>query len=264
VKDVPKYASCVRQYITAPLNQNMFDALVSFTFNLGCGALQGSTLRRKLNAGSYSSVCPELKKWVNAGGRVLTGLVRRRNDECSLFQSCAGLTTAGNFISCPSADACSSCILNSENDAMLALYESNGWDTTCSASNWKKMADDWCNTTNPWECYWKTPGGAINDTAACTACPNMPEPSIPPYDEDDVNITCTTTQADLCPDSECLAIVENSTCNALSGNCLLSPSEDNGITIPTCIQEGDVDSPAARVLVGLISLLLAALLTFKD
>ena len=75
----------VERYIDAELNDNQFSALVSFVFNLGGGALRGSTLRRRLNAGDYDAVPSELARWVYAGGRVLNGLVRRRRAEGELF-----------------------------------------------------------------------------------------------------------------------------------------------------------------------------------
>ncbi len=83
--DVVRYVACVDRLITVPLNQNQVDALVSFTFNVGCGALETSTLRRILNAGDYAGVCEQLKRWVKADGRTLGGLIRRRAEECELF-----------------------------------------------------------------------------------------------------------------------------------------------------------------------------------
>ncbi len=83
--DVVRYVACVDRLITVPLNQNQVDALVSFAFNVGCGALEMSTLRRILNAGDYAGVCEQLKRWVKAGGETLPGLVRRRAAECELF-----------------------------------------------------------------------------------------------------------------------------------------------------------------------------------
>ena len=68
-----------------PLQQCQFDSLVSFTFNLGSGALQSSTLRRKLNRGNYDGAQREFRKWVYAGGRRLRGLVLRRAAEAELF-----------------------------------------------------------------------------------------------------------------------------------------------------------------------------------
>ena len=59
-------------------------ALVDFAYNLGTGALRSSTLRKRVNAGSWEAVPVELRKWVRGGGRVLPGLVRRRDAEAAL------------------------------------------------------------------------------------------------------------------------------------------------------------------------------------
>jgi lysozyme len=60
-------------------------ALIDFTFNLGAGQLKSSTLRRKVNAGDWEAVPAELRKWVKGGGRVLRGLVVRREAEIALI-----------------------------------------------------------------------------------------------------------------------------------------------------------------------------------
>ena len=60
-------------------------AIVDFTFNLGAGRLQTSTLRRCINAGNWDRVPQELRRWVRGGGRVLPGLVRRREAEVALI-----------------------------------------------------------------------------------------------------------------------------------------------------------------------------------
>ena len=75
----------VLRYIDAPLTDGQFDALVSFTFNLGSGALQRSTLRRKVNRQVHSEVPSQLNRWVWAGGRKLPGLVVRRHLESQLY-----------------------------------------------------------------------------------------------------------------------------------------------------------------------------------
>ncbi len=62
-------------------------ALIDFTFNLGAGQLRASTLRRKVNAGAWDDVPAELRKWVRGGGRVLRGLVLRREAECVVITS---------------------------------------------------------------------------------------------------------------------------------------------------------------------------------
>lgn len=77
----------VRNLVTVPLSQGQFDALTSFTFNLGAGALEGSTLLAKLNSGDYAGAQAEFGRWVHADGQVLQGLVNRRATEAELFGS---------------------------------------------------------------------------------------------------------------------------------------------------------------------------------
>ncbi len=85
MQDVAVAERAVLRYIHAPLTQGQFDALVSFTFNLGAGALQRSTLRRVINRGDYTSAPHQLRRWVFAEGRKLRGLVRRREAEVGLW-----------------------------------------------------------------------------------------------------------------------------------------------------------------------------------
>jgi GH24 family phage-related lysozyme (muramidase) len=85
--DVGKAERAVLRLIAVPLTQGQFDALVSFTFNLGGGALQRSTLRRKVNREEHDDVPAELMKWVWAGGRKLKGLVKRRAAEARVYKS---------------------------------------------------------------------------------------------------------------------------------------------------------------------------------
>lgn len=75
----------VERYIAAPLTDNQFSALVSFTFNLGAGALQRSTLRQKINRYEQDAIAPEWRRWVWAGGRRWAGLLRRREAEILLY-----------------------------------------------------------------------------------------------------------------------------------------------------------------------------------
>ena len=86
-KDVGIAERAVLRLISVPLTDGQFDALVSFTFNLGAGALQRSTLRRKVNRGEHESVPGELMKWVWAAGKRLPGLVRRRKAEALAYSS---------------------------------------------------------------------------------------------------------------------------------------------------------------------------------
>ncbi|MBD8109108.1 lysozyme [Erwinia persicina] len=85
LQDIAASEYAVNRYVTVPLTQHQFDALVSFTFNLGSGNLHTSTLLKKLNAGDYSGAAEEFQRWVNAGGKKMAGLVRRREAEKSLF-----------------------------------------------------------------------------------------------------------------------------------------------------------------------------------
>lgn len=86
-QDVRIAEQAIAKLICVPLSQNQFDALVSFTFNLGPGALQRSTLRRIINRGEHEQVPAELLRWVWAGGRKLAGLARRRAAEGALYIS---------------------------------------------------------------------------------------------------------------------------------------------------------------------------------
>lgn len=83
--DLGQYAAAVEKSVKVPLNDNQFAALVSFTYNVGAGALAKSTLIKKLNAGNYAAVPSELAKWDKAGGKKLKGLTRRRAAEAALF-----------------------------------------------------------------------------------------------------------------------------------------------------------------------------------
>lgn len=75
----------IHKYVTVDLNQNQFDALVAFAFNVGLGNLQSSTLLRLLNQGLYQDAADQLPRWNKAGGNILAGLTRRRDAERALF-----------------------------------------------------------------------------------------------------------------------------------------------------------------------------------
>lgn len=81
-----KYEDCVNNYVKVKLNQNQFDALVDFCYNLGTGAFIGSTLLKKLNAGDFIGASAEFPKWTKAAGKELPGLVTRRRNERLLFE----------------------------------------------------------------------------------------------------------------------------------------------------------------------------------
>ena len=79
------FEKAVTNYIKVRLNKNQFDTLVSFSFNCGAGALKTSTLLKKLNSCDYNGAANELLKWNKSNGKVLNGLVRRRQEEKELF-----------------------------------------------------------------------------------------------------------------------------------------------------------------------------------
>lgn len=84
-KDLISYENDVKRYIRVDVTQEEFDALVSFTYNLGAGNLQDSTLRQKINAKDYLAAADQFLAWNKAGGKVLPGLTKRRAREKQLF-----------------------------------------------------------------------------------------------------------------------------------------------------------------------------------
>lgn len=84
-KDVESAERAVLRLVNVPLTDGQFDALVSFTFNLGSGAFQRSTLRRKVNRQAHAEVPEQLMRWVWAGGKKLKGLELRRQVEVSFY-----------------------------------------------------------------------------------------------------------------------------------------------------------------------------------
>ena len=84
--DVAKFEEAVTRAVKVPLEQNQYDALVSWTFNLGPSNLSSSTMLRVLNEGNYEEVPAQIKRWNKAGGKVLQGLIRRREAEALLFE----------------------------------------------------------------------------------------------------------------------------------------------------------------------------------
>jgi len=84
-RELAKFETGVDRLVTVDMNQNEFDALVSFAYNVGLGALGSSTLLKKLNKGDRAGAAKEFAKWTRGGGRVLPGLVSRRASEAALF-----------------------------------------------------------------------------------------------------------------------------------------------------------------------------------
>ena len=85
LEDISEFEDHVMNNVKVSLNQNQFDAMVSWTFNLGAGNLKSSTLLKVLNGNDYEDVPEQIKRWNKAGGKVLEGLIRRREAEALLF-----------------------------------------------------------------------------------------------------------------------------------------------------------------------------------
>ena len=85
--DLEKFERCVDRYVEVEITQEQFDALVCFTFNVGCGSLQSSTLLKLINAGNFEAAAQQFGRWNKANGKVLAGLTRRRDAERQLFET---------------------------------------------------------------------------------------------------------------------------------------------------------------------------------
>lgn len=86
-KDLEPVIYGINKCVLVPINQNQFDALCSFSFNLGIGALKKSTLLKLLLSKEYDLAANEFLKWNKAGGKTLPGLTKRREAEKELFLS---------------------------------------------------------------------------------------------------------------------------------------------------------------------------------
>jgi len=83
--EMEEYEGYINDMVNVDLEQNQFDAMVSWAFNLGPANLKASTLLKVLNAKDYEGVPAQIKRWNKAGGKVLQGLIRRREAESLLF-----------------------------------------------------------------------------------------------------------------------------------------------------------------------------------
>ena len=83
--DLEESEEAVERYVTVDLEQHEFDALVSFTFNCGAGALKSSTLLKLLNNGNRQGAAAQFLRWDKAGGKRVAGLTRRRKAEMEMF-----------------------------------------------------------------------------------------------------------------------------------------------------------------------------------
>ena len=85
LSELEEYEGYIENMVTVPLTQNQFDALVVWIYNLGPTNFKNSTLLKELNAGNYNAAGQEITRWNKAGGKVLAGLVKRREAEAELF-----------------------------------------------------------------------------------------------------------------------------------------------------------------------------------
>jgi lysozyme len=84
-EDLAFFRNGVKRLVKVALNKNQFGALVSFAYNLGLGSLESSTLLKMLNAKDYQGAADQFLRWNKSKGKVLTGLVRRREAERAVF-----------------------------------------------------------------------------------------------------------------------------------------------------------------------------------
>lgn len=82
------FEGCVDEKVTSTLNQNQYDALVSFCYNVGCGEFGDSTLLKRVNNNANDpDITNQFKRWVYSGGKITKGLKKRRNQENYLYFS---------------------------------------------------------------------------------------------------------------------------------------------------------------------------------
>lgn len=87
--DVQEFEQCVESALLVDVTQEQFDALVCFSYNVGCKAFSGSTLLKLLNNGDTEAASQQFLRWNKAGGHVMAGLTRRREAERDLFKGIA-------------------------------------------------------------------------------------------------------------------------------------------------------------------------------
>ena len=85
-EEITEYEEYVNNMVKVPLEQNQFDSLCAWVFNLGPTNLEKSTLLKLLNAGDYHLIPSQIRRWNKAGGETLKGLIRRREAESLLFE----------------------------------------------------------------------------------------------------------------------------------------------------------------------------------
>lgn len=85
-EDISWVEDVINTEVKAPINQEQFDVLASFVYNIGGSQFRSSTLLRKLNAYDYEGVTEEFLRWKYDNGRMIQGLLNRRNDEAAKWE----------------------------------------------------------------------------------------------------------------------------------------------------------------------------------
>jgi len=86
-QELQRFERALTECIKTALNQNQFDALVAFAFNIGINAFKESTLLKEINQGKLQEAPVQLRRWIHSGGQVSRGLVNRREKEVALWLS---------------------------------------------------------------------------------------------------------------------------------------------------------------------------------
>jgi GH24 family phage-related lysozyme (muramidase) len=179
-KEIATHESAVMRLVSVDLNQNQFDALVSFAYNVGNGALEKSTLLKKLNAGDYPGAQAEFMKWNKGGGKVLRGLSIRRAKEAALFAERVEEdepTPLPQAIEAPKepisnttkavAAAAGGGAVAKGGEAMIAAPPANVTDTVANVDMWSKVGKAAQTMADG---LWKSPIFAATLFAVAIAC----------------------------------------------------------------------------------------------
>lgn len=135
-EDLARFERVINDVIKVRINQNQFDALVSFSYNVGTGALKKSTLLKLINKEDYNRAAEQFNKWIYAGGKKLAGLVKRRTAEKELFLK--PITTHYKVIA-SGLNVRSGPGINY--DRINILYKNKIVEITKISSKWAKLSD---------------------------------------------------------------------------------------------------------------------------
>lgn len=136
-QDLLTFETHVSNLVTVTINQNQFDALVSFCYNVGAGNLKSSTLLKLVNTKNFKAAAEQFDRWVYAGGKKLSGLVKRRSEEKVLFlqpfntTSYKVVATVLNVRENPGIN----------NQIIKVLYKNDVVEISETHENWGKLAN---------------------------------------------------------------------------------------------------------------------------